>query len=95
MHCSSNFPLRKESPSLDLSLLKGTTDSEYLHQLSSSLPSILEPFQPELVIYDSGVDIHEKDKLGKLKISSDGIYKRDLKVLAKKDSFSYCCRWWL
>ena len=39
-------------------------------------------FAPDLVIYDAAVDVHVNDKLGLLKMTSDGIYQRDQVVLS-------------
>ena len=37
---------------------------------------------PEIVIFDAGVDIHKDDKLGNLNISSEGLLKRDKLILS-------------
>ena len=42
---------------------------------------VLKKFNPELVIFDTGVDIHKNDKLGNLQITTEGLLKRDHKVL--------------
>ena len=34
------------------------------------------------MIYDAGVDVHEDDKLGNLKLTSNGILERDKKVIS-------------
>ena len=39
-------------------------------------------FAPDLVLYDAAVDVHNNDKLGLLKMTSDGIYQRDQVVLS-------------
>ena len=33
--------------------------------------------KPDLIFYQAGVDTHEHDRLGKLKVSSNGIKKRN------------------
>ena len=38
-------------------------------------------FNPEFVLYDAGVDIHQNDELGKLKVDDAGLIKRDEIVL--------------
>ncbi len=38
-------------------------------------------FNPEFVLYDAGVDIHQNDELGKLKVDDGGLIKRDEIVL--------------
>jgi hypothetical protein len=37
MHCKSNFPLKKQKSNYDISLEVGTSDHEYLSQLSKAL----------------------------------------------------------
>src|SRR5690606_37604458 len=59
----------------------GTGDKAYLDTLERSLDQILERFEPDFIFYQSGVDILESDKLGKLSISHDGCKQRDRMVL--------------
>ncbi len=54
-----------------------TMDEEYLHLLKEKIPLAIQEFKPNLIIYNAGTDIYEKDPLGKLKISKAGIIKRD------------------
>lgn len=49
-------------------------DEEYLCRLQDHLPAVLETFRPDLVIYDAGVDVHEKDDLGRLRLTDKGNY---------------------
>ncbi len=39
--------------------------------------------QPDLVIYDAGIDIHQQDDLGLLHISTAGVAERDWYVLSE------------
>ncbi|XP_045123575.1 uncharacterized protein SYNPCC7002_A1628-like isoform X1 [Portunus trituberculatus] len=80
-HCQNNFPLRKQKSDLDVGLAVGTNDKEYLNTLAKYLPDIMDSFRPDIILYDAGVDPHEKDELGKLKLSDDGLYLRDTFVL--------------
>jgi len=43
---------------------------------------LLERLQPDLVIYDAGADPHARDPLGRLALSDDGLFRRDLGVIA-------------
>jgi acetoin utilization deacetylase AcuC-like enzyme len=45
------------------------------------LPDLLEQIRPELVFYNAGVDPHRDDRLGRLCLSSEGLYRRDRLVL--------------
>lgn len=81
MHCESNFPFRKTAGDRDVGLPDGMQDEEYLRCLEAELPPLIEQVQPELVIYDAGVDVYAGDRLGRLQVSLEGIYERDLYVL--------------
>ena len=83
VHCEKNFPQRKVQSDLDFSVAAGTHDDEYLSQVSLALDTALELSQPDLVIYDAGVDIFCDDPLGLLNISFDGIRQRDAMVLER------------
>lgn len=77
MHGARNYPLRKEQSDLDIELPDGITDQPYLDLLRKHLPAIGEQFQPDFVFYQSGVDILQTDKLGRLNISQQGCRERD------------------
>ena len=56
---------------------------EYLSILAQCLNEMDRiNFTPDLVLYDAAVDVHNTDKLGLLKMTSDGIYQRDQVVLS-------------
>ena len=82
VHCRANYPARKATSDLDVEIDQGTDDSGYLDILANMLSrlDLLWP-DPDLVLYDAGVDIHEGDSLGLLNVSYDGICARDLMVL--------------
>lgn len=82
MHCAKNFPARKQFSNLDIALPTGITDALYLQTLANHLPKILDDFQPDLVLYNAGVDVHQGDVLGKLNLTDQGIYERDRYVLS-------------
>jgi acetoin utilization deacetylase AcuC-like enzyme len=76
MHSKSNYPPKKSTSDLDIDLEDNTEDSEYLKILKFYLYQLnQENF--DFVFYIAGVDIHFNDRLGKLKISDDGIRARD------------------
>jgi acetoin utilization deacetylase AcuC-like enzyme len=77
MHGARNYPLRKEQSDLDIPLPDGLTDEPYLRTLRAHLPRLFETFQPDFVFYQSGVDILESDRLGRLSISRNGCRERD------------------
>ncbi|MEN9415903.1 MAG: hypothetical protein RLZ62_2207, partial [Bacteroidota bacterium] len=77
MHGEKNYPLRKERSDLDIGLPDGINDDAYLRILRENLPRIAEQFQPDFVFYQSGVDILETDKLGRLAVTRAGCRTRD------------------
>jgi acetoin utilization deacetylase AcuC-like enzyme len=76
MHGANNFPFRKQRSKLDVELLDGTGDAEYLKRLDEAIP-VVARFRPDLVIYQSGVDALEGDRLGRLSLSPAGLIARD------------------
>jgi acetoin utilization deacetylase AcuC-like enzyme len=81
MHCGANFPFRKQVSDLDVELPIGLEDDAYLSTLAAHLPDLLTHVRPDLVIYDAGVDAHRDDKLGKLCLTDNGLYRRDRYVI--------------
>ena len=79
MHQADLYPEKKESGSLDVELNAGTGDAEYYDRLRRSLKTVMD-FKPDMVIYQAGVDVWEKDKLGGLKLTERGILDRDTAV---------------
>ena len=82
MHCQINFPSIKQISDRDVPLREGMEDDEYLRTLANHLPDLLTEFQPDLVLYDAGVDPHIGDRLGKLALTDAGLYRRDMQVLS-------------
>ena len=80
IHGENNFPFKKESSNLDIGLPDGCDDQTYLQSLSQSLDQLDDRFHPDFVIYLAGADPHEGDRLGRLKLSNDGMRLRDAAV---------------
>lgn len=81
LHGEKNFPFRKEPSDLDVELPDGTGDAEYLEALERALDELERRFEPGLVIYLAGADPHEGDRLGRLKLTFDGLEARDRRVM--------------
>ena len=81
MHGARNFPFHKVPGSLDVDLDDGTGDDLYLDLLSHHLPRVLRDARPDLVVYLAGADPHEGDRLGRLKLTFDGLEARDRRVM--------------
>jgi acetoin utilization deacetylase AcuC-like enzyme len=80
-HAASNFPLRKQTSDHDLPLADDLDDDAYLAAVGRLLPELLEQVQPQLVLYNAGVDPHRDDRLGRLALSDTGLLLRDRMVL--------------
>jgi len=80
LHGDKNFPFKKESSDLDVALPDGCQDGDYAAALEQALDELARRFEPGLVIYLAGADPHEGDRLGRLKLSYDGLEARDRRV---------------
>lgn len=80
LHGDKNFPFRKEVSHLDVGLPDGTSDEPYLDALDAALAELDRRFSPGLVIYLAGADVYEGDRLGRLKLTAEGVAERDHRV---------------
>ena len=76
MHSKTNYPLKKSKSDLDVELDDNMEDNDYLKILKFYLAQ-LNNDNFDFVFYIAGVDIHFNDRLGKLKVSDEGIKTRD------------------
>ncbi|OYQ40388.1 histone deacetylase [Rhodoferax sp. TH121] len=81
LHGDKNFPFRKEAGDLDVPLPDGSGDTDYLAALEQALLTLDGQCQPGVVFYLAGADPHEGDRLGRLKITADGLEARDRRVM--------------
>jgi acetoin utilization deacetylase AcuC-like enzyme len=81
MHGGRNFPFHKVPGTLDIELDDGTGDDVYLDALAGALPTVIARAAPDLVVYLAGSDPHEGDRLGRLRLTFDGLARRDAMVL--------------
>jgi len=76
MHSKTNYPAKKSNSNLDVELEDNIEDDTYIKTLKHYIKELnQENF--DFIFYIAGVDIHFNDRLGKLKISDDGIKLRD------------------
>lgn len=80
MHGQNNFPFKKEKSDLDVGLPDGINGKDYLRILEKQLSALFINIQPEFIFYQSGVDVLESDKMGKLKLTIDDCRQRDILV---------------
>ncbi|MDV6234586.1 histone deacetylase [Leptospira ellisii] len=76
MHQENLYP-KKEKSGMDVPLEEGTDDKTYLQLLENSLDTIASSFRPDLILYIAGADPFEGDSLGDLKLTFQGLRKRD------------------
>lgn len=77
IHGENNFPFQKEKSDLDLGLADGCNDKTYLDSLHQCLDQLDSCFKADALIYLAGADPHEGDRLGRLKITKEGMRQRD------------------
>ena len=81
IHGARNFPLRKHPSSLDVPLDDGTDDNAYLAALAPAVAESFDRGRPDLVFYIAGADPYEHDRLGRLRLTKQGLFDRDRLVL--------------
>jgi acetoin utilization deacetylase AcuC-like enzyme len=77
LHGAKNFPFRKETSDLDVTFEDGAGDDEYLAALAAHRPGVLDAHRPDIVFYLAGADPYEGDRLGRLKVTIEGLRTRD------------------
>ena len=82
LHGAKNFPFRKQAGDLDVDLPDACADDAYLDALDNALAALWRRSTPSLVFYLAGADPHEGDRLGRLKLSTEGLAERDHRVFA-------------
>ena len=78
---AKRLPVQKEISDLDVPLPDGTGDGDYLPALRLHLDDVLNRHRPDFVFYLAGADPFEGDRLGRLKLTIDGLRARDEMVL--------------
>lgn len=93
MHGDKNYPMHKEQSDLDIPLADGTDDEHYLSILRETLPRLLDLTEPDFVFFQTGVDVLESDKLGRLALTVQGCRERDRIVFerCKKNEVPVAC----
>jgi len=80
MHQQYNYPMWKPRGSLDIGLPDGTHDETFLRELAGALDQVIA-HRPECVFYLAGADPYEDDQLGGLRLTKDGLRRRDRAVI--------------
>ncbi len=87
VHCSTNFPFRKSVSDHDLPIPPESGDAVYLETVAQAL-GVCEAFKPDLILYQAGVDGLEADALGKLRVSREGMRKRNQLVFEAAEALN-------
>lgn len=82
MHQEHLYPAKQRSD-LDIGLRNGVGDEEYLKLLEGALDKIFGGFCPGLIIFLAGADPYVFDQLGSLRLTLEGLRKRDELVIEK------------
>jgi acetoin utilization deacetylase AcuC-like enzyme len=82
IHQEHLYPIKEES-SLDIGLEDGTSDVEYLKKLQDAVETILTNHKPQLIVYVAGADPFQMDQLGALRMTKEGLKKRDEIVIKR------------
>ncbi len=89
MHEWNNFPRvnsgwldytgsgKAEGTKVNMPLPENVGGKKYLSVLEEIFPSMVEELNPDLVIYQAGVDPHKDDALGNLNLTNRDLYERD------------------
>jgi acetoin utilization deacetylase AcuC-like enzyme len=80
MHQQHNYPMWKPRGSLDVGLPDGAHDAAFLRELERALPAVMG-HAPQCVFYLAGADPYEDDQLGGLRLTKDGLRRRDRLVI--------------
>ena len=83
IHQFDNYPAIKPASDCDIHLGNGVKDDEYLAALQPALIKALDEHKPEILYYVAGADPYEHDQLGGLRLTIEGLRRRDEFVLGE------------
>jgi len=80
MHQRDIYPIPKEKGDLDIHLESGTDDATFLKILGENLPKVFDKARPDIVFLVAGCDTLAGDPLASLKMTVEGLVRRDAMV---------------
>jgi acetoin utilization deacetylase AcuC-like enzyme len=80
IHQENNYPYPKPPSTIDIHLPDGTGDDDYLAMLEKHLHKAFQDFTPNILFYVAGADPFREDQLGGLKLTMEGLARRDALV---------------
>jgi acetoin utilization deacetylase AcuC-like enzyme len=81
LHQQHNYPMWKPRGTRDVGFPDGVHDATYLRELERALPDVFA-HRPDCVFYLAGADPFEDDQLGGLRLTKDGLRRRDRMVVS-------------
>jgi acetoin utilization deacetylase AcuC-like enzyme len=87
IHQMDIYPAEKPLSTLDIGLWSGDGDEKYLAQIASHFPRLYREFKPDLIFYLAGADPYERDQLGNLRLTREGLLERDRIVIEEARRF--------
>ena len=81
IHGERNYPSAKEPGNVDVGLPREVSGDDYLGALTDTLPAALDHFPADLVIWISGADVHEQDRFGQMRLTTEQMTNRDRLVV--------------
>ena len=81
IHQREIYPIPKPPSDRDIELPAGTGDERYLELLQEGLEETFQRHRPDFLLYQAGADPFVEDQLGDLRLSRDGLSRRDRLVL--------------
>ena len=83
MHEGGIYPIPKEKGDLDVELKAGISDEAYMKLLKQHLPDVLDRAKADICFVVGGCDTLDGDPLTHLKMTHQGIVKRDAFIVAE------------
>ena len=80
IHQENNYPAHKPPSDVDLNMRDGAGNDEYLAALIPTVERCLDNFKPNIVFYVGGADPYAEDQLGGLRLTLEGLKRRDREV---------------
>ncbi|MEP5622843.1 MAG: histone deacetylase, partial [Hyphomicrobiales bacterium] len=81
MHSQKNYPVRKVPSHLDIGLADGMEDDAYIEALNQVLPELMSREAWDIVFFNAGVDPYQNDRLGRLSLTREGLFRRDQAII--------------
>jgi acetoin utilization deacetylase AcuC-like enzyme len=76
-HVGRNYPSVKVPGTMDVELSRWAGGEEYFERLRGTLPGEVERFEPDVVFYIAGVDVHVDDRFGQMRLTTEEMGERD------------------